>query len=144
MVGRESRLIVVLRVLLGVGMVAQGINHFVLTDLMIRIMPGYLPWHRPLVLSSGIAELALGLMVFIPKTRHLAGWGLVALLVAVFPANIEMAIHASNFPELPELALWLRLPLQPLLVYWVWVTCLRRPAAAGTAAPLQSPQPPRE
>ncbi len=129
---RESRLIVVLRVLLGVGMIVQGINHFVLTDLMVRIMPTYLPWHRALVLISGAVEIALGVAVFIPKARRLAGWGLLALLVAVFPANIEMAARAQDFPELPEIALWVRLPFQAVFAYWVWVTCLRRtPAAAA-------------
>lgn len=129
----DSRLIRVLRVLLGVGMVAQGINHFVLTDLMVRIMPDYLPWHRPLVLVSGAAEVALGVAVFVPRLRRLAGWGLLALLVAVFPANIEMAVRAHDFPEFPEFALWLRLPFQGIFAYWVWATCLRRaPLTART------------
>lgn len=124
---KESRLIVVLRVLLGLGMIAQGINHFVLTDLMVRIMPSYMGWHRPLVLLSGAAEIVLGVGVLLPAYRRRAGWGLLALLVCVFPANVEMAVRASDFPELPELALWLRLPLQLVFGYWVWATCLRRP-----------------
>ena len=125
MVAVESRLIRLLRVLLGVLMVAQGVNHFVLTDLMVRIMPTYLPGARALVLASGAAEVALGLAVFWRGSRSWAGWGLLALLVAVFPANIEMVRRAHDFPELPVLALWLRLPLQFVFGYWVWVTCLR-------------------
>ena len=122
----ESRLIVVLRVMLGLGMIAQGINHFVMTDLMVAIMPSYLPWHRALVQLSGVAEVVLGVGVFIPRYRRVAGWGLLALLVAVFPANIEMARRAADFPDIPEVAVWLRLPLQAVFMYWVWVTCVRR------------------
>lgn len=136
MVARESRLIVGLRILLGVGMIAQGVNHFVLTDLMVRIMPTYLPWHRPLVLVSGAIEIALGIMVFVPRWRRAAGWGLLALLVAVFPANLEMVRRPGDFPELPELALWIRLPFQILFGYWIWSTCLRvRRVASRTPTP---------
>lgn len=123
---RDTTLVRVLRVLLGLGMIAQGINHFVMTDLMVAIMPGYLPWHRALVLVSGVAEVVLGAGVFVPRWRRAAGWGLLLLLVAVFPANVEMVRRASDFPQIPELALWLRLPLQPLFMLWVWVTCMRR------------------
>jgi uncharacterized membrane protein len=119
----------VLRAALVVGMVGQGINHFVNDHLFVRMMPGYLPWHLELVWWSGIAEIVLGLAVIPQRTRRIAGWGLLALLVAVFPANLEMALHPDRWPELPELALWLRLPFQPLLLWWVWVVCLRRPHA---------------
>jgi len=125
MVAVESRLTRLLRALLGVLMVVQGVNHFVLTDLMVRIMPTYLPWPRMLVLTSGVAEVVLGLAVFWRGSRTWAGWGLLALLVAVYPANIEMVRRAHDFPELPVVALWLRLPLQFVFGYWVWVTCLR-------------------
>lgn len=84
-------------------------------------MPPYLPWHLPLVYLSGIAEIVLGGMLIIPKFTPIAAWGLLALLIAVFPANLHMAIHHELFPEYRAMTLWLRLPLQFVLMalcYW--------------------------
>jgi uncharacterized membrane protein len=78
--------------LLGILFVAAGVNHFVRPDFYVKIMPPYLPWHLELVYLSGVAEIVLGVLVLIPKWRSLAAWGLIALLVAVFPANIHMAV----------------------------------------------------
>lgn len=123
-----------LRVLLGVFLVAQGINHFVLTDFFVRAMPSWLPWHLELVWLSGVAEVVLGLAVLWPRTRRLAGWGIVALLLAVFPANVEMALHPERWAEVPEVALWIRLPFQALFLGWAWacaaVVTDRRPTAS--------------
>lgn len=111
------------RWLLGIAFVLQGINHFMTTDVMVRMMPEVLPAPRLLVWLSGVAEIVLGLLVFPAQTRRLAGWGLVLLLLAVFPANVHMALHPEDWP-LPPAALWARLPLQLVLLYWVWATCI--------------------
>jgi uncharacterized membrane protein len=99
---------------------AAGIGHFRSTDFFVRIMPPYLPYHRELVLISGAFEVALGVLLLIPATSRLAAWGLVALLVAVFPANLHMYLHREQFP-VPGFLLFLRLPAQGLLIYWVLV-----------------------
>lgn len=99
--------------------VAGGVGHFVATDVYMRIMPPYLPWHRPLVLMSGALEIALGILLLVPVTARLAAWGLIALLVAVFPANLFMYEHPEKF-DLPQTLLLLRLPLQGVLVLWAY------------------------
>lgn len=117
------RLRSILRAFLGGFFVLAGVNHFLNRDLYLSIMPPYVPWHGALVALSGYCEIALGLLIFIPKYRRLAGWGLIALLVAVFPANVHMALHAERYARIPALALWLRLPLQAVLIAWVeWCT----------------------
>jgi len=135
---QETKIRAGFRVFLGVIFVLQGINHFINDDILVRMMPGYLPWSMPLVHLSGVAEVILGVLVFIPRARHLAGWGIIALLIAVFPANIEMAMHPEQWTEVPEFALWLRLPFQPVFMAWAWACCLkgessalRRPACVG-------------
>ena len=72
-----------------------------------------------------MAEIAGGAGVLHPKTRRAAGWWLIATLVAIFPANVEMAVHAERFPQFPEPLLWARLPLQGVLIAWVWRTATR-------------------
>lgn len=104
-----------------------GVLHFVRPDVFVRIMPAYLPWHQALVLVSGFFEIAGGVGLVIPKVRTLAAWGLLALLVAVFPANINMAVNADQFADVgPAWVFWARLPLQPLLMYVVWRCALTR------------------
>ncbi|WP_020471335.1 DoxX family protein [Zavarzinella formosa] len=110
----------IFRILLGILFIAAGTYHFVNPDFYVRIMPPYLPWHLELVLISGAAEIILGLMVFVPRLAVPARWGLIALLVAVFPANIHMAVHPEAYPEIPLAVLWGRLPLQAVFVAWVW------------------------
>lgn len=105
-----------------------GINHFLSTGFYLRMMPPYLPWHTELVYISGVAEVLLGFLLLIRPTSAMAAWGIMALLVAVFPANLQMALHPSTFPEFSAVALWLRLPLQAVLIAWAyWYT---RPDAA--------------
>lgn len=78
---------------------------------------------------SGVAEVALGIGLLIPSVSHLAAWGLVALLIAVFPANLQMALHPETFPELPVIGLWVRLPIQGVLIYWAYYyTKIPRPS----------------
>lgn len=115
----------ILRWALAAMLVGQGINHFVSVDFFMRMMPAYLPAPEALIYLSGVAEVALGVMVMVPTTRRLAGWGIFALLIAVFPANVQMALHPEQWPELPEFALYLRLPLQLVFAYWGYAACLR-------------------
>jgi uncharacterized membrane protein len=114
-----------MRVLLGAAMVAVGITHFVNPMPFVRIMPPTLPSPQLMVLVSGGFEIALGLLLLIPRTRRLAGFGLVALYLAVFPANIHMALnHIQLNPEhpMPGWVAWARLPFQVvfiMLALWV-------------------------
>jgi uncharacterized membrane protein len=101
-----------------------GSLHFLIPDQYMKIMPPYIPWHLAMVYISGAAEVAGGVGLLIPQLRRAAAWGLVALLVAVFPANVYMATSAPAFSWI----LWARLPLQPVLIWWVLAcTKARRP-----------------
>lgn len=102
---------------------AAGLLHFVKPQVFCKIMPAYLPFPLELVYVSGIFEIAGALGLLIPGLRRPAVWGLLCLLVAVFPANINMALHPQLTPDLPVWLLYLRLPLQPVLMLWVW-SCL--------------------
>ena len=112
-----------LRWLLGILFVLAGLNHFRDPAFYINIMPPYLPLHRELVAISGVAEFALGVMVLFRRWAALAAWGLIALLVAVFPANLHMAMHPELYPSISPVALYVRLPLQGVLISWAyWYT----------------------
>jgi uncharacterized membrane protein len=114
-------------VLLGALFIAAGANHFVHPTFYQRIVPPSLPNPALLVVISGIAEIAGGIGVLIPVTRKLAGVGLVAMLVAVFPANIYMAQHPELYHDIASATtLDIRLPLQAVLIAWVWWTCFGR------------------
>lgn len=103
--------------------VAAGGNHFLNPDFYVRIMPPYLPAHLELVYMSGVIEILGGIALLIPTIRAMAGWGLIILLLAIFPANIHMAVHPEQFPGVPAYALYLRLPFQFLLIAWAyWVS----------------------
>lgn len=99
-----------------------GVVHLLKPALYRPVMPAALPAHDALIFISGIAEMAGGAGLLIPRTRRAAGLGLMLLLVAVFPANIEMLrlYRAQGVPWWGELLLWLRLPLQPVLIWWTW------------------------
>jgi uncharacterized membrane protein len=115
------------QVLLGLFFIAAGANHFVHPDFYRRIVPGYLPDHALLVAISGVCECLGGIGVLIPKTRSVAGIGLIALLIAVFPANVQMAQHPGLYRDIGSPAAFLiRLPLQIVLIFLVWWAC--RPA----------------
>ena len=107
-----------------VGYVYVGFLHFFQPDFFLKIMPPYLPFHLELVLLSGAIEIALGVCLLFKRIRKYVGWGLILLLVAVYPANIYLA-----FNEVPQQAIgissfmasWVRLPIQFLLIglaYW--------------------------
>ncbi|MEP6924197.1 MAG: DoxX family protein [Pyrinomonadaceae bacterium] len=111
--------------LLALAFVLAGANHFINTAFYLSIMPPVLPAHLFLVYLSGVCEIALGIGLLIPKYSRFAAWGLVALLVAVFPANIYMALNTNLFPQFSPAAIWLRLPLQFVLIAWAfWYTRL--------------------
>lgn len=109
--------------LLALLFVAGGVNHFVNPKFYLSMMPDYLPAHALLVQLSGVFEVLGGIGLLVPATRTYAGYGLLALLVAVFPANLNMALHPDKFPGVPLWGLYLRLPLQAVLMAWVyWAT----------------------
>ncbi len=117
-----------------------GANHFVAPDFYVDIMPAYLPLHLELVYLSGVFEVVGGLAVLVPRLRALAGWMLVALLVAVFPANLNMALEPDHFPGLSAVALYVRLPVQGLLIAWAyWATRPAEVEAGCSELPTGSP-----
>ncbi len=101
--------------------VVAGSLHFIKTGLYLRIMPPYIPWHLAMVRVSGIFEILGGLGLLVPRTRRVAAWGLIALLLAVFPANLYMATNPleAGAASVPAVLRWLRLPLQGLLILWL-------------------------
>jgi uncharacterized membrane protein len=109
------------RRLLAAFFVASGVNHFVSPRFYRAIVPPALaPRSKRVVELSGVAEVLGGLGVLLAPTRRLAGVGLVALLAAVFPANLYMASDPERFAKIPRWALFARLPLQPLMMWWAW------------------------
>ena len=110
-----------LRILFAAFFVVAGVTHFTNREFFVSIVPPYLPWPEMLVYVSGVAEILLGVMLLIPATMRLAAWGLIALLIAVFPANIHMAMNPQLYPDVSMSALLIRLPLQAVMVaiaYW--------------------------
>lgn len=105
-----------------------GIAHFVVPAWFDRIVPAWVPNARLATLVSGAAEVAGAIGLLVPATRVAAGWGLILLLIAVFPANVHMLqlARATQASAAYLTALWVRLPLQPLLIWWVWRAAVRR------------------
>ncbi|MEZ4265538.1 MAG: DoxX family membrane protein [Myxococcota bacterium] len=131
----KERVRTALRWVLTVAMIAIGVGHFVDPAPFVTIVPPFLPAPLALVYISGVFEILGGLGLILPATRRAAGFGLVALFIAVFPANIYMAVAdvPMNGQHLHPVALWGRLPLQFLLMAWaLWVS---RPAPAAEARP---------
>jgi uncharacterized membrane protein len=113
-------------VLLSLFFIAAGINHFVHPHAYVRTVPAGLPAPVLLVQLSGICEILGGLGALVPNTRRFAGAGLIALLIAVFPANVQMALHPELYADIgTATAFNVRLPLQLVLIAWVWWTCIR-------------------
>lgn len=114
---------IILKFIFGIFFIGAGVNHFINEGFYMKIMPSYIPFHRAMVIISGIIEIAFGLMLLIPKTQKYAAWGLILLLVAVFPANINMAVNSQLFPDISPALLYIRLPLQLVLIAWAyWYT----------------------
>jgi uncharacterized membrane protein len=111
-----------LRRLFGLFFVCAGILHFVIPRTYARSMPPYIPAHMELVYASGVAEIAGGLATLHPATRRFGSAFSIATLLAVFPANVHMALNADDFPDVPggEAALWARLPVQALFIAWAY------------------------
>jgi uncharacterized membrane protein len=106
------------RALAGPFFVFAGAMHFAVPRAYARIMPPYLPRHRELVYASGVAEAIGGLGLMPRATRRVAGWWLIATLIAIFPANVHMALRSEDFPEVPggAVSLWARLPFQAVFI----------------------------
>lgn len=111
------------RVLLGTAFAIAGTNHLRDPTPYLAMMPGWLPSPRTLVAISGAAEIAGGLGILIPRTRNAAAIGLILLLIAIFPANLHVALHGWPGMDIPRWALIARLPLQLLLIAWVVFAC---------------------
>jgi len=115
-----------------------GVHHFVAPAFYVSIMPDYMPWHLELVYISGVFEVMGGLGLLWGRTRRIACWGLLALLVAVYPANINMLMNPEKFPDIPYWALWVRMPLQFLAAAWIWYATRPDPSTGSSGA---RPQP---
>ena len=105
--------------ILAIFMIAAGIMHIVNPAFYLKIMPPFLPLHTELVFVSGICELLLGILLLVPNCSRLAAWGIIALLIAVFPANVYLYQHQEILPASPIIHL-LRLPLQGLFILWAY------------------------
>lgn len=110
----------ILKVIFALIFITAGTLHFVKTDFFVRIMPPFIPWHFFWVYLSGIFEIILGVMILIPKFSRIAAYGLIILLIGVFPANIYMALNTQLFPEFGLIGLYLRLPIQFVLIAWAY------------------------
>ena len=108
-----------MKYLLAISFIGAGLNHFANPEFYMGIMPPYLPWPSALHLTAGFFEFVFGVMLLIPRFQKWAAWGLVALLLAVYPANIHMALHHDQY-QLPMIFHWIRLPLQFVLIAWAW------------------------
>lgn len=105
-----------LRIFYGLLFIGSGVSHFVTPDFYESIVPEFLPNPKLLVIVTGVIEILLGLFFAYKPTSRYAGWALMVYLLAMFPVNVLMAIHADRFPQFAPTALWLRLPLQTLLI----------------------------
>src|SRR5688572_30350863 len=107
--------------------VFAGVMHFVIPAAYVAVTPAWVRWRFEAVYLSGIAEIAGGIGLLVPPLRKAAGIGLIALLVAVFPANVQMlsTAIATDAPAFYQTILFLRLPLQPLLIAWVYRAAVR-------------------
>jgi uncharacterized membrane protein len=117
----------VLRFLAGPVFILAGSLHFVIPKVYRRIMPPYVPAPEAMVYASGVAEIAGGAGLMLKSSRRAAGWWLIGTLIAVFPANLHMALHPDEYHEIPggPVALWARLPFQGVFIAWV-ASAMRR------------------
>lgn len=122
----------ILRGILAVCMIVAGVLHFAATEPFVKIVPGFLPFPAMLVYVSGVIEIILGVMLLIRPLQAIAGWGLVALFIAVYPANLNMAINGIELEGVPN-TWWfqaIRLPFQFVLIAWAyWYAQSDSPAA---------------
>ena len=131
-----KRIKAIAKCILAIFMIIAGTMHFVNPAFFLKIMPPYLPLHKELVLLSGVAEVLLGILLLVPQTSRKAAWGIVALLIAVFPANLYLYQHQEILSASPVVHL-LRLPLQGLFILWAyWHT---RPAKSNRESETDHP-----
>lgn len=111
-----------LRVILAICIIIVGTLHFAVPDPFVKIVPDYLPYHLELVYISGFFEILGGIGILVPPVSQAAAWGLLLLFIAVFPANINMAVNEIDLPGIPDSSAlrWGRLPLQAVLIAWAW------------------------
>ncbi len=100
--------------------IASGVNHFRSPKFYLRIIPPQLPYPKLINWMSGAAEISLGILLLVPQTTQLAAWGVIALLIAVFPANIYHLIAKGAGMKIPLWGLWARLPLQLVFIWWAY------------------------
>ena len=112
----------ILRVLLAIFMMAAGTLHWIIPAPFVKIVPALLPYPLALVYISGVFEVLGGLGLLVPQVSKVAAWGLIALFIAVFPANINMAVNQIQMDGIPDsdLLRWGRLPFQAVLIVWAW------------------------
>jgi uncharacterized membrane protein len=111
------------RIILGIAFVAAGFNHFRTPELYLSMIPPWLPWPEGLNIISGLAEIAGGIGILIPRTRRMAAIGLILLLIAIFPANLHIALNGWAEMDVPRWVLIARLPFQFLFIAWVIFSC---------------------
>jgi uncharacterized membrane protein len=130
-----------LRWLVALFFITAGANHFRAPHLYLGMIPPWLPWPEALNAISGVAEVAGGLGLLFPPVRRFAGWGLIALLIAIFPANIHVALQ-GHMPGtgFSPLVLWLRLPFQFLFLAVVWWVAIAGPTGRSPAEPTEPPR----
>ena len=123
------------RLALALCFIAAGTTHFIAPAIYLAIVPSYLPWPAAMVAISGVAAILGGIGICFRRTRFIAGWGLIAFLIAVLPANIHAISTGMVIGGHPVAAwmLWARLPFQLLLVGWVYNVCLRKTAEGRRA-----------
>ena len=125
-----SRLKIASKFILAFFMIGAGVMHFARPDFYLKIMPPYLPAHYELVILSGVCEVVLGILLLVPKVSKLAAWGIIALLIAVFPANIYIFQNPEVLPTPPILAAAhesrtsQRAKVSPVAVRFSWATAL--------------------
>ena len=100
--------------------ILAGIYHFVNPKFYLKIMPPYIPWHKTMNYLSGAAEIILGLLLLYPPYSTYAAWGIIALLIAIFPANVYHLTSAKANSKILIWVLWLRIPFQGIFIWWAW------------------------
>ncbi|MEY4938468.1 MAG: hypothetical protein RIQ93_203 [Verrucomicrobiota bacterium] len=118
---------IALRWVVALFFIVAGANHFRSPDIYLGMIPEWMPWPAGLNAISGLAEIVGGLGLLLAPARKMAGWGLIALLIAIFPANIHVALQ-GHMPgtTFPPLVLWLRLPFQLVFIALVWWVAIAR------------------
>ncbi|MGA1938836.1 DoxX family protein [Arcobacter sp. YIC-310] len=109
------------RFILGVLLVVAGVAHFMNPEFYLKAMPDYIPFHEFIVYASGVIEILLGILLVISKTSRQAAFAIIALFVAVFPANVNMYLNHEEFADMSETSLLIRLPIQLVLIAWAYI-----------------------